>query len=121
MEQRCVGGKPRGEEQRKNEQEKNDQEKNDQEKNEQEKNEQEKNEQGFRSPAKSRLKLWCKFSILVGLLVPRYYFAQDPSPDQMSQSQLPYCVSYNLKLKAKENVRTYVILLQILHTTKSIS
>jgi hypothetical protein len=35
--------------------------------------------------------------------VPWYYFVQDPSPYQMSHSQLTYYVSYCLKLKAKEN------------------
>ena len=52
---------------------------------------------------------------------PRYYFVQDPSPYPMSHSQLIYYVSYYLKMEAKENVRTYVLLLQILHLTKTIT
>jgi hypothetical protein len=62
-----------------------------------------------------------KISYFSKSTVPWYYFAQDPSPYQMSHSQLTYYISYYLKLKAEENVRIYVVLLQISRLTKPVS
>ena len=63
--------------------------------------------------AESKAYFLIQISYFSRSIVPWYYFVQDLSPYQTLHSQLIKYLSYYLKLKTKENVHTYVVLLQM--------